>query len=155
IGNWPYNRALFARVADYLTGVGARAIVFDILFADERDGDLAFAEALRHAAPTTLAAVAAPYAMPGTDGHARRAALGWQVEGFRNAGRSWQDAELPLPDLAASSRVGIANLIPDEDGVVRRITLLHDVGGVWMPALPFAAVFSGSRPEVRVEGRWL
>src|SRR5262249_43364930 len=30
--------------------------------------------------------------------------------------------------------------------------LLHEVGGVWMPALPFAAVFAGpSRPDVHVE----
>jgi signal transduction histidine kinase len=158
LGNWPYNRAIYARVADYLTRAGARAIVFDILFADERAGDPAFADALQHAAPTTLAAVATPYAMPGAmpdvEGRSRAATLGWQVDGLQRVAPSWHDVELPRATFTASTRVGVANLVPDEDGLVRRLALLHDVGGVLLPALPFAAVFPDARqpPAVRVEG---
>ncbi|MEY5025249.1 MAG: hypothetical protein RLZZ244_777 [Verrucomicrobiota bacterium] len=46
-GQWPYPRETYAYVIDRLFELGARVVAVDILFPSNRDGDDAFAEALR------------------------------------------------------------------------------------------------------------
>ena len=39
LGGWPYPRDVYARAARFLAAHGARAIAFDILFSEPRQGD--------------------------------------------------------------------------------------------------------------------
>jgi CHASE2 domain-containing sensor protein len=58
-GPWPFRRDVHALVIDELRRVGARAIVFGIVFADEREGDEALRRSLQApGAPVVLAAAA-------------------------------------------------------------------------------------------------
>ncbi|MFQ5493171.1 MAG: CHASE2 domain-containing protein [Candidatus Dojkabacteria bacterium] len=48
IGAWPWNREVFADVINRLNDAGASVISFDIIFAEERDGDDIFVEAIEN-----------------------------------------------------------------------------------------------------------
>jgi signal transduction histidine kinase/ActR/RegA family two-component response regulator len=151
-GSWPFDHHVFARVTDYLSAAGARSIVFNILFADERPGDEAFAASLAQArAPVTLAAVATPYTLDQIGDGRRAGAVGWPVAPSEVPARSWTDVRLPRRALTPS-RPGVANLVPDEDGVVRRVPLFHRVGDVMLPSLPLAALLPDATRAVRARG---
>src|SRR3989339_988529 len=53
LGRWPWTRSVHARLVDRLTKLGAKAIIFDILFTEPEvehpAADRAFAAALRRA----------------------------------------------------------------------------------------------------------
>ena len=61
IGPWPYRRDVYARAMRFFTENGARAVVFDILFSEAREGDAALSEVLDRR--SVLAAAALPYAL--------------------------------------------------------------------------------------------
>lgn len=46
VGAWPWDRTVFANLTKKLNELGAKAIVFDVLFLESRSGDTAFREAL-------------------------------------------------------------------------------------------------------------
>jgi len=155
LGAWPYQRDVFAHVADYVTRAGARAIAFDILFAESRPGDAEFAAVLPRSVPVTLAAVAMPFAVDhGRNDPGRLHTLGWRSEGSVPA-HAWRDVHLPVPELASRAGVGVVNLVPDEDGVVRRIAALNRIDGILLPALPLATRIATDRTAalVRTVGR--
>ena len=127
-GEWPYGRDLYARVVDYLTRAGAKSIVLDVLLAEPRTGDGALAAALAHSAPVTLAAVGTPFSIAGNS--VDRAGVpdaGWPALPDVPA-RTWADVTLPRAELASRSTIGIVTLVPDEDGVIRRVPTLNRVG---------------------------
>ena len=64
LGAWPYTRDVYAEVQRFLAASGARAVAYDILFAEAREGDGAFAAALDARAVLAAAALPYPYARP-------------------------------------------------------------------------------------------
>ena len=56
IGNWPWSRSAHAKLVDELTRLGARQIVYDVMFSYRSDpaGDAAFADALKRSGRVTL-----------------------------------------------------------------------------------------------------
>ncbi len=105
---WP--RSYHANVVDRLTDAGARAIGFDILFAeaDRAEGDSVLAAAIRRSG---------------------RVVLGTFRSDSSGAGGL-------VPTLAAAARaVGHVHVDPDPDGIVRRVRLAVDVDGRRLPAL--------------------
>jgi signal transduction histidine kinase/CheY-like chemotaxis protein len=153
VGAWPYGRDVYARVLDYLTRAGAKSIVLDILFAEPRAGDDALAAALQRSAPVTLAAVATPFMIDDSrDQRARLPAMGWPA-GNDVAAREWRAVTLPRPELTARAAVGAVTMVPDEDGMVRRVPLMNRIDGAMLPSLPLAARFAGARPAVSAPSR--
>jgi signal transduction histidine kinase/ActR/RegA family two-component response regulator len=151
-GSWPFKRQLLARVTEYLSNAGARSIAYDILLSDERPGDASFAAALAVSrSPVTLAAVATPYELGRVSDRTRTSPVAWPGRADELPAQSWTDIRLPRPELGAT-RVGVTNLVPDEDGVVRRVPLLHRVGSDVLPSLALSAMFPGQRPELSVRG---
>ncbi|MGE5792170.1 MAG: ATP-binding protein, partial [Bacteroidota bacterium] len=66
----------------------------------------------------------------------------WRADEQRFPHASWPYLRLPAQSLASAGRagVGVINLKPDEDGVLRRITLFHGTQGYVLPSLPLAAL---------------
>ena len=154
-GQWPFDRTVFARVTDFLSSAGARAVVYDVLFADERPGDPAMAEALaRSAVPVTLAAVATPFALDHAGNLGRVKGQGWRISRDDLPAREWRDVRLPRTEFG-KARIGIANVVPDEDGVLRRMPMLHRIDGAVVPSLSFSALFPGDAPAVSVSSGML
>lgn len=150
VGAWPYPRQIYALVGAYLERSEARAVVYDVLFAEAREGDPEFAAALRDR-PVVLAAAALGNSIERSALYRQRlGALGWQVPA-EVPRRRWPDVTLPAEALGAD-QVGLVTLQPDADGHVRRLPLFHEAEGAVLPALSLAGLHAaGSRPAVAYE----
>jgi len=152
VGPWRTDREVYAGVVRYLEARGARAIAFHLVIADERPGDDALAAALGR--NTVLAAAGLPVAFEAAPPYQRQLAESafarnppWsgappRGDAQRLPHSSWPYLKLPAESLAAGGRaaVGVVNLRPDEDGVLRRITLFHGTQGYVLPSLPLATL---------------
>ena len=153
IGAWPYPRDVYARATRFLTSNGARAIVFDILFAEPRRGDDALAGALDRR--SVLAAAALSQATdqgPEYVEQLKRAAL-FEAPAVREIPlQTWADLTLPIARLTRSSgaRTGVISIVADADGVVRRIPLLHQAYGAVLPSLALGGLLA-AEPDASVE----
>ena len=135
---WP--RAYYAQVVDALEAAPPRVIAFDVGFfepaADDRELGIAFEAAATHR-PTTAVVL-------GGVGGGRASVAAGGMPGF-NEGLQ------PLPTLATFARVGFANVLPDERGVVRSMPLDARIGDTEKPTLGLAAVAGYLRlPEIVV-----
>jgi signal transduction histidine kinase/CheY-like chemotaxis protein len=154
IGAWPYSRDVYARATRFLADNGARAIVFDILFAEPRRGDEALAAALDRRSVLAAAALSqATDRRPEYIEQLRRAALFQEPAERVIPVQSWPDLTLPIAKLTQSTgaRTGVISLVADADGVVRRIPLLHEAYGAVLPSLALAGLLaaeSGTSLEV-------
>lgn len=104
LGRWPWPRDLHARMVERLHQSGARAVAYDVLFADLAlpADDSALARALALGTPVVLPQA---YSVPGLNG-------------------APYDVVKPIPELAhAAKAVGHVSLAYDSDGVVRRVPL--------------------------------
>ena len=152
MGQWRNEREVYAGVVRYLEAHGSRAIAFHLLIADERQGDDALAAALGR--NTALAAAGLPVAFEAAPTYQRQLAESayarnppwtgapWRADEQRFPYASWPYLRLPAPSVTSGGRtgVGVINLKPDEDGVLRRITLFHGTQGYVLPSLPLAAL---------------
>lgn len=122
IGQWPWSRSVHADLVDRLTEVGARAVVFDIAFAEphatDPAGDRRFAEAIARNGRVVLPVVPE-----------RRGPVGGVKE------------VPPLAELgSAAARLGHADVEIDEDGVSRRVYLKAGESEPRWPQLALAAL---------------
>ena len=156
LGAWPYARDVYAATHRFMVASGARAIAYDILFADPRAGDEAFAAALDRRAVLAAAALPYPYSRP-PEHHQQLAqvALFEASERPQDAvyARTWNDLTLPLRSLTERSgaRVGVISTIADDDGVVRRVPMLHLAHGQVLAGFPAAALLVAegeARPRI-------
>ncbi len=156
IGAWPYGRNVYAKVTEFLRDAGARSISFDILFSEAREQDEAFAETLAVTPGVTLAALSKDYTVSTlADTDAQLEHLTWHKPVDAPAAQ-WQQFILPreifIWDKKPLAAVGIIGVIPDADGLFRRVPLLHQVGDKILPSLSAATIFSDQpKPEVRYE----
>ncbi|HEY5291858.1 MAG TPA: CHASE2 domain-containing protein, partial [Burkholderiales bacterium] len=151
LGAWPFSRDVYARAARFLADQGARAVVFDVLFSEPREGDNAFTRALDRR--DVLAAAALPYALPRSPAYQEqlgRAALFDAAPG--GPAQVWSDLTLPLPKFTEPShaRIGVISIVVDADGIVRRLPLLHQAYGKVLPDLALAALLA-AEPAVLPE----
>jgi signal transduction histidine kinase len=109
-GPWPWSRGDLARIVDRCEAAGARAVVFDILLSDPRDGDDVLAASMR-TIPT--------------------AAVSVLVEGDQ-----WL---VPAPKLRDATRVAHGNFELDHDGILRRFSATKQSGDRAYTALSIEA----------------
>ncbi len=161
LGAWPYARDVYAKAHRFLAASGARAVAYDILFAEAREGDDAFAAALDRRG--VLAAAALPYPHGRSAPYQAQLAL-VALHDARSQPQAaalahpWPDLTLPLAKLTQASRahVGVISTIADADGVVRRTAPLHLAYGKVLAGFTLAALLA-AQPEqaLRVDGRQL
>ena len=152
-GSWPYGRDVWARVVDYLRTHRARGIVLDVLYAEPRAGDAQLSAALDRAPGTVVAAATVPFALTADTASATSmAGFGWHAPADVPA-TTWADVTAPRPELCRAGGVGVVTVQPDDDGVVRRVALLHRAGNAILPAIGLAAVArqAGDATVPRVE----
>ncbi len=158
LGAWPYARNVYASVARFLAANGARAVAYDILFSEAREGDAEFAQAL--GGRSVLAAAALPYALRRPPAyHAQLAKLGWSAADagteLRARAKPWTDLTLPLVRFTEGSgaRAGVISGATDADGTLRRVHLVHEAYGQVLPSLPLGALVAAEASAgPRVEG---
>lgn len=115
---WPWPRTLHARLVSRLSELGAKSIIFDVVFAEptETTADTLFAKEIEKAGNVVLAA---------------------SVDRVESDTFLRQILISPFPLLSdKAAGVGLAMIRPDEDGVVRRFSTIFD----GLPSLPQAAL---------------
>lgn len=152
-GSWPYQRDTYGLVLDYLGEKGARSVVFDMLFPDNREGDAAFQGAIARNGNAILAA-SAFHGVRTIDkaNQSQVSALAWQEKQSLPA-LDWGAAIFPNPVFAGTAegkaRAGMVSVVADSDGIVRRLPLMYNLDGYYLPSLAIAANYpSGELPPV-------
>lgn len=106
---YPWSRAVWAALVDRLADAGAKAIVLDLVFAAEADGDEELKAALnKHAGSVVIGSSFAPVE---TDRGTLTQLLSPHADLI---------PDTPPHPAALDPRVGFVNLWPDEDDVLRR-----------------------------------
>ena len=142
-GPWPYRRDVHALAVDYLREAGARVIGLDIVFGDARDGDAALAAAIaRPGAPVVLAAAGLREAIGGSLAPELTSTALADLRRQSPPAETWLTYTGPGPWLLAGAGLGapvgmVTNPLSD-DGRLRRLPLLHQVQGQWVPAFALA-----------------
>jgi len=160
-GAWPYARDIYAKAHRFLAASGARAVAYDILFAEARDGDDAFGAALDRRGVLAAAALPFPYARPAAYQAQLAGAALFDAQSLPQTAtlaHPWPDLTLPLAKFtqASRARVGVISTIADDDGVVRRVAPLHLAYGKVLPGFPLAALLAAEPGQVlRVDDRRL
>jgi adenylate cyclase len=131
--SWP--RAYHAELINVLAEAGARLIVFDVLFSEPAQGDAELVASIKQAGNVVLPLAGTLEAhQPAVTGETM--ALGRVIKPLK----SFEESALA---------VGHANMIPDEDGIVRRVPLIIHNGEHYEPALALTAVAKYlRRPEI-------
>ena len=122
--HWPFPRPVQAELATRLLDAGAAVVVFDVVFDLASPGDDVFASAIRDRSVV----------LGGESDDLRR------PEDPRRGYRATGGLRLPAPallDTAAS--VGMTNVEPDKDGVVRSVPLIVETDTTDVPTLGLAA----------------
>lgn len=142
---WPWPRDFYGALVEYLERGGARAVVFDVLFAESDllrppSSDQRFADALQAAGMGVLAAQMTPSDTLKNDvapTHRLDRAPPAHVRVPPYAG-----AIAPLPAFQeGAAAVGAVNMAADADGVVRRLPLAFRTDeGLRLPSLGVAAL---------------
>ena len=153
LGPWPYDRDIYALIHKYLVNSGVKVVAYDILFAESRGGDEAFAAALDAGGQSVLIASALQQGLQ--RGQAYRALLDKNALTGLDAvpAQRWDDVTLPVAGLinARGTRVGLNTVNLDAGGIVRRIPLIHEVHGKRHPSLHLAALMA-AMPEEKLSG---
>lgn len=144
---WTTEREAYAHVVRYLKAHGARAVAFQTVLADDRPGDEALAAALGRTSVLAAAGLSVPLnPTPGYERQLAAKAVARNTLGADGEPRlpylGWAHVKLPGERLTrdSSAAIGVVNAIPDDDGVLRRITLFHGAQGYLIPSLPVAVL---------------
>ena len=153
LGKWPWPHATWARVTDLLTRAGARAVIFDIFFAEPEGpggtlsvGDEAFVAATRRAGMVYHAAFASPAAAPGRAGSSDPLSIPVRAvpgKGFAAGAYlgNLPGVQAPFPRLAAAAAgLGFADLPDTGDGVFRYVWPVATVGATASATAPIGQV---------------
>jgi adenylate cyclase len=139
-GRWPWPRAVLAEVLEALEAQGARAVFFDVLFADpdtrNPDSEALFNNAVAASKRSYFAMLRLDRSRD--DKSELRAS---QVPAASRAPGGEGDPTVAMilprfPAIIASGRVGTVDAEPDRDGVVRRFALYQEAGAWRIPSVP-------------------
>jgi len=119
--SWP--RSFHAQLLAELEKTGARVIVFDILFSEPTADDEGFATSIKQAGNVIL-----PFACN------LEASQAGELISLGSATRPLQVFE------QGALALGFANMMPDEDGIVRRLPLIIQNVDAYEPALSLTAI---------------
>ncbi len=134
LGQWPLARSYYAMMVKALSSAGAKAVIFDIIFADESAHDAQLEKSIKEAGNIYLPMV-----------------FYIDEEGARSrvvSARGVSASLLPALKLAAKG-AGHINIVPDIDGKYRRVPLYIEYNGKLYPYLSFltASDYLGVRQE--------
>jgi len=165
IGRWPWSRATLAQLATRLDAEGARVIAFDLFFPERESpkADALFAHALGATGKAVLGTVflldreearhvGGPTVAAAVEATARQAIPEVRVGASEGVDVPLQEPYgviANIPELQArAAYAGHINVLPDTDGVVRRVPLVLRHGGRYFPAfdLQVARAFWDSAP---------
>ena len=136
IGRWPWPRKMHGQLIEKLTNAGAKAIVFDMLLPEpdkeHPDSDRYMVNAIKNSKRTVLAS----YFQYDSDGNPINFLL-------------------PIDMFRKSAVIGFANIVPELDGICRKIPLFKGYKGEITPSLSLAglSIFLNEPAEEIIKNR--
>jgi len=115
LGRWPWSRSIHAELIDRLNEAQPRAAFYDVDFS-ARSGEPAADDAVA----TALSKRAYPIVLPAFR----------QAGGAGGAGGDAVVVTRPLPEFERSASIGLVDVTPTTDGLVRGIVHADEIGGV-------------------------
>lgn len=157
--SWPWPRNFYAHLLDYLTESGAKSVIFDLLFyqpdidRSESDGtstDKAFASAIRKNGSVILASQLTREDLGSHfDSPRFYLDLNKNVDTISN---QFNGILAPIdPLLHATHHLGIVNVEPDPDGIIRRIPLIYPFKGRFLPQMAVSAFLYSKKSPIRLQ----
>lgn len=107
---WPWDRRVYAGILDKLLSGGAKVVMFDFVFAGQTDGDEVFAQALQTNKDHVVIG---------------EMFLNEKGTNSKTVKLTSPNDDLMLPGVESS--VGLVNMWPDADGVVRRVKYVSSI----------------------------
>jgi adenylate cyclase len=157
-GRWPWPRAIWSDLLDFLALGGARVVLFDVLFLERQDqaNDTALVNATRdfgqtyhsmmilHEEADSMAQTVKPMPPDVVGRFALKNVSGGLAV---KTGTENNDFTLPISGLAQASKgLAVVEFTPDADNVYRRTKPLREYRGNYFPVLGFAPFIDGSTP---------
>ena len=163
-GRWPWPRYIHAELIDFLSQIGARAIIMDILFTENEfapdltsgalsDNDLRLVQSTESAGNVYHAAQIISDEVDEYNRGLLDKPLPIEfIDGFSldvevvNGAVEHNNYYLPFKELYEVSRgIGVVSFSPDKDGVYRSEKLLFNYQDNFFPLLPMAPIIDQSR----------
>ncbi len=152
---WPWARDMYAAVVNYLGSQGAKAIIFDMQFY-EPDYDRAdvssevldqeFAQSILENQRVVLGMQLVPDATSIPSELSRFASLKPSV--LLPSTTRYKGVLAPLPQfMNSAAKVGIINIEPDKDGVIRRVPFLYQFGNKYYPQISYSTWLLNNQAE--------
>ncbi len=144
--SWPWPRSFYGYAVDYLTQAGAKAVIFDMQFyepdidreetyAEETDGD--FALAMKNNGNVFLGVQLSEDSIS-TDVDLNRFSIPVNNPD-ENQAPKYSGVIAPLElFLNVINSIGVINVVPDRDGVIRRIPVIFPMQEYHLPQLAFS-----------------
>ena len=157
--SWPWPRNFYAHLLGYLTKSGAKSVIFDLLFyqpdidrseSDATSTDSAFASAIRSNGSVILAS---QLTREGIGSHLDLSRFYLDlIKNVKTASNQFNGILAPIaPLLHATHFLGIVNVEPDLDGIIRRIPLIYQFNSRFLPQMAVSAFLSSINAPVRLQ----
>ena len=145
---WPWPRDFYARLTHYLTVRGANAVIFDIFFSENdidrmnaADGDNAFGEAVTESEKTFFVLEFEKEGKPDSIPLYNKAFLPRIDYLLKYTIPNFNSSVFPIPIIAENARgFGLATILLDADGIVRRYPLASRYNGKYVPTIGLEVV---------------
>ena len=147
--SWPWPREMYSAITEFCRQGGAKGVIFDMLFSEPSlygsSDDRRFAEALKGV--NAVGAVVLSDSQGSTEQWPSGLSNGVNTPDSHAALPAKSRAAFPVDPIAGAFRaLGSVVATPDDDGVLRRVALMHLFDGVRVPSLSLAA-YMNARAE--------
>lgn len=150
-GAWPYERDAYAVVLDYLTEMGAEAVIFDLVLADPRSKDDILARSLQRNGDAVLIASAPSRGTMDVKVKEQLQQFAWRAPSTLPS-TNWPTVLMPTPVLTEGLgnriQLGMVSVVEDADGVLRHLPLMHHIDGILLPSSFLATLARAREREV-------
>ncbi|MCD4819843.1 MAG: adenylate/guanylate cyclase domain-containing protein [Candidatus Cloacimonetes bacterium] len=142
--SWPWPRDFYGEIVNYLTAAEAKLVLFDLLFfekdieRDETDSeytDNVFAKSLQNAGNVILSAKLTH----DQNNIPELSKFYLNIEKNQNFPK-FTSGKFPIKEfLNSTCDLGIINIVPDHDGVIRQIPIIYDINDKYLTASALSA----------------
>lgn len=149
LGRWPWDRKIVAKLIENINNYGAKTIALDIVFSEPSNinSDLILAKSFREKNNVVLGYFFREEKTFLKDEdksifESKRVKIIKMADGVTEVPlQSYSGVELNIPDIEkSSSQSGYFNIIPDSDGIIRKLNLCMLYDGFIYPALSLASL---------------
>ncbi len=156
--SWPWPRSFYGYAVDYFTRAGAASVIFDMQFYEpDIDREETYAEETDGIFASSIAKNGSIYLgsqllLDSTFIHPFVSNSTIQIENKFQPEITFSGIRAPIDPFIASARsIGIINAVPDNDGVIRRSSLLFKLNEMILPQMAFKVWLHQIEKDIKIQ----